>query len=62
MKIIETTERSALSIREFAASIGVSTKTVYRLISDEKIKAPMILGQRRIPITELDRLLAEGTE
>lgn len=53
--------RELLSAAEFAQMGGFSLSFVYRLITEEKLKAVRIEGTVRIPIAEADRLLTQGS-
>jgi excisionase family DNA binding protein len=55
-----TPQRGALKLKEAAAYLGVSVITVRRLIERGLIKANRALRHLLIPISELDRFLAEG--
>lgn len=52
--------RELLSAAELAQMGGFSLSFVYRLITEEKLKAVRIEGTVRIPIAEADRLLTQG--
>lgn len=54
--------RNFWSVREFAATLGVSLDTVYRLIKDNKLACVQIAGEKRVPHRELERLMAEAYE
>jgi len=51
-------ERSAWSIKEFAATLGVNYNTVRRMVAREELRAVLVGGEYRIPDSELKRLLA----
>ena len=53
------TESPLLTIPELAQALGVSSRTVHRAIQRNGIKSVHLYdgGQRRIPRSELDRLL-----
>ena len=53
------THVAALTIAQFAEALGVSRWTVHRLIATEAIRSTKIGRSRRIPSTEIERLLAE---
>ena len=57
----EVTNRKALRPEEVAAALGVSRRTVDRLIATQAIRV-VRLGERAIAIStaELDRFIAEG--
>jgi hypothetical protein len=50
-------DRSALSVREFAASCGKHPTWAYRLLYGGKIRAITELGRILIPASELERVL-----
>jgi hypothetical protein len=52
-----TTNRAALSPREFAASCGKHPTWSYRLLYSGKIRAITQLGRILIPVSELERVL-----
>jgi excisionase family DNA binding protein len=55
--------RNAWSIREFAATLGVSYYTVLRAVRRGEIASfrfPAEVGEYRIPNSELERLLSEA--
>lgn len=54
--------RNAWSVREFAATLGVNVHTIYRLIKHGQLAWFPVGGEKRIPNSELDRLLAEAYE
>ncbi len=41
--------------------LGVSPSTVWKLIREEKVRAIRIGGRTLLPVTEIERLLSEGT-
>lgn len=59
-KKAEVLARKALKLREAAQVLGVSTKTVRRLIDRNKLRAVRVLRHLLIPITEIDRFLSGG--
>ena len=50
-------QRSAWSIRECAATLGVSYNTVYIMVQNRSLRAVKIRGEWRIPDSALQRLL-----
>jgi excisionase family DNA binding protein len=52
--------RVAWSVREFAAATGISIDTTYRLLDRGEVGWFQLGGEKRIPNTELERLLAEA--
>ena len=49
--------------QSFAEALGVSLRTVWRLIGQQNIRTVAIsLRRRGIPAEELDRIAAEGIE
>ena len=53
------TQRLAFSVSEAAQMLGVSDKTIRRLIDRKLLRASHALRHLRIPKTELDRFLKE---
>jgi excisionase family DNA binding protein len=49
------------TIREAAAAIGVSTRSIERLVRAGEIDSKMVGGSRRIPLRELERLGGAAT-
>jgi excisionase family DNA binding protein len=54
-------EPVALTVRDFAACLGVSESHVWKLLRDEKLAALRIGRRTLIPRTEVDRLLGTAT-
>ena len=55
--------RRVYSVKSFAFAIDVSERTVWRWIRAEKIQTIKIsVGRVGIPVTELDRIVAEGVQ
>jgi hypothetical protein len=53
--------RAVYTVQRFADELGVSTRTVWRLIAAQKIKSIAIsLGRTGIPASELERIAAGG--
>lgn len=50
------------SIKEAAAALDVSTQTVYRMRAAGEIQIVKIRGRSGVPIAELQRLAAAGTQ
>jgi len=48
-----------LSVAELGARLGVSTRTAYNLIRDGEVPVIEIRGIKRIPVTALERWLAD---
>lgn len=61
-KVAADVPRHFWSVREFAATTGVSLDTVYRLIRGGQLACTHIGGEKRIPNSELERLLSEAYE
>jgi excisionase family DNA binding protein len=55
-------DRVALSIREFAAALGVNYHTIRRMCNRGELACTRIGSEMRIPKTELERLLADAFE
>ena len=51
-------ERHALTTAEFAKAIGTSERSIQRRIAEKKLLSFLFGGSRRIPRSELDRLLS----
>lgn len=58
MSASSTVERIALTIVEVATALGVSSKTVRRMIADGELRAIRIRESVRIPRAELDRVVS----
>ena len=55
--------RAVYTVQRFADELGVSIRTVWRLIGQQKIRTVAIsLRRRGIPASEIDRIAAEGIE
>jgi hypothetical protein len=53
--------RAVYTVKRFADELGVSTRTVWRLIAAQKIKTiPISLGRTGIPASELEHIAAGG--
>jgi hypothetical protein len=50
--------RSAWSIKEFAATLGIGYYTAYRMVTRQEVKSFRVLGEIRVPDSELQRLLS----
>jgi excisionase family DNA binding protein len=51
--------RLAFSVNETAQQLGVTPITVYRLIQRGKLRASSVLRHKLIPVTEIQKLLAQ---
>ncbi len=51
--------RLALSIDEACASIGVTRPTLYKLIASAQLRTCTVGRRRLVPVSELERFLAE---
>lgn len=51
-----TVEAMAVSTREAAAALGLSARTIARLIERDELASVKVGGSRRIPVAELERL------
>lgn len=56
---MSTKRHYAATVAEFAAALGVSRWTVQRMIAADTIRSTKIGRSRRIPWSEVDRILAE---
>jgi predicted DNA-binding transcriptional regulator AlpA len=53
--------RRVYTVPLFAGELGISERTVWRLIADQKISTIKIsIGRTGIPASELDRIVAGG--
>ena len=52
-------ERLALTYREAATSLGICERSVWEMVRTGRLKAIRLGHSRRIPVTELKRLLSE---
>lgn len=59
-KIDADVPRTFWSVREFAATLGVNQHTIYRACRRGEIAWVRVGGEKRIPNSELDRLLNEA--
>jgi excisionase family DNA binding protein len=59
-KVQADVPRTFWSVKEFAAALGVSLDTVYRMTRTGELAFTWVGGEKRIPNTELERLLAEA--
>ena len=50
--------RQAFKVHEAAQVLGVSTKTIRRLIDRDKLRAVRVLRHILIPVSELEKLLS----
>jgi excisionase family DNA binding protein len=57
-----TETRAFYSVNEFAALCGVGKHVIYRATDNGQIASVKVGGSKRIPHTELERLLAEAQE
>ena len=59
---VEAVPRTALSIAETASSIGVSERTVQRMVSEGALPVVPIGKRRLIPVESLRKWLSEHTK
>lgn len=52
--------RAFYTVREFAAAACLAVDTVYRLMKRDKLAWVRIGGEKRIPVTEVQRLTDEA--
>jgi len=57
MRYAENPERRALSIKETAATSGLSRSSLYRLIEAGKLATVKIGARRLVPVAAIDKLL-----
>ena len=50
------------SVREFATATGLAVDSVYRLIHSGELAHTPLLGEYRIPHSEIERLVADAFE
>lgn len=55
---VEPVRRVALSIPEAAAALGVSRRTVWGMIADQRLRSLQIGRRRLVPLAELARIAA----
>ncbi|MEW6157789.1 MAG: helix-turn-helix domain-containing protein [Verrucomicrobiota bacterium] len=51
--------RLAFSVNETAEALGIKPISVYRLINRGKLRASSVLRHKLIPVSEIQRLLAQ---
>ena len=61
MKDIEVSQESLLSPQQFADRFSISRWTAYAWISEGRIKSVKIGRLVRIPASEVDRIIQEGS-
>ena len=64
MTILDTTklvEPRAFRLADACRLLSVSRSTLYRLVSDEKIKIVKLGKCSRVPASEIEKLIAEGS-
>lgn len=64
MTILDTTklvEPRALRIADACSTLSISRSTLYRLAADEKLKIVKLGKCSRIPVSEIEKLIAEGS-
>jgi predicted DNA-binding transcriptional regulator AlpA len=63
-KMLERTkppiEPRALRINDFCMVLGISRSGAYRMLARDEIKTIDIAGRRLVPMSEVDRLMAEA--
>lgn len=59
--MIVATDR-AISLAEAAGRLGVSVRTIRRMIDEGKIQAFKVLGQWRIRESEIERIMRGGSD
>lgn len=63
VKVLEATrqpEPAMLTVREFSQRIGITQRHCWNLISDGRIESHKVGNARRIPISELHRVVRGG--
>ena len=55
-------EPQLLRIPEAASYLNISRTTMYRLISDGTVKTVLVGQRKRVPLAEINRLIAEQME
>lgn len=61
MKNIEVSQERLLSPQQFADRLSISRWTVYAWISEGRIKSVKVSRLVRIPASEVDRIIQEGS-
>jgi excisionase family DNA binding protein len=56
------TSHPFISVAELGTRLGVSTRTAYNLVRDGEVPAIELHGITRIPVSALDRWLADREE
>jgi excisionase family DNA binding protein len=59
---LKSLPKLAYSVKETAEMLGVSDKSVFRLIDRGLLKSSLALRHKRIPRAEIERFLRETTE
>jgi excisionase family DNA binding protein len=59
---MQLAQDKAISITEAANRLGVSPRTIKRMIDSHQIKAFKIMGQWRMRESEIERLMRSGEE
>ncbi len=55
-------EPATFSINDAASRLGISRRTIYRMLADGTLKSITISSQQRIPRSELDRISTPDAE
>ena len=53
-------ERLSYRLPDAAAALGVSLRTLYRAVAQDRIKSVKLGGSRAIPAAEVERIAAKG--
>ena len=53
-----TSLRLSVPVNEACQALGIGRTSLYDLISSKKLKSAVVAGRRVIPVSELERLLA----
>lgn len=61
MLAIPGSPRLAFSVHETAASLGLSTSSIWKWIASGKIRAVKVGGRTVVPTSELNRILSAST-
>jgi len=59
-KVQADVQREAWSVREFACALGANVHTIYRMCNRGELAWFQLAGEKRIPNSELERLMAEA--
>lgn len=61
-RVTTRTRPMVLSVSDFARLMSVSRVSVYRMVNEGDVRSIQLLGTKRIPVSEVFRLLGGETE